>query len=247
MNARPTFSTLLAALAAASFARAADKPAAPATAKPSTPTTAAKPATPPAASAQAAEEDYAHGGQFDLRLEIVTGYKMLFRYDKSPRCAPYDYSKIPKDQQKFCGFGAAPQFGAAVGFSPIGFFEPFAFARLGLTSGEAERTNMGKAVIAGAGARLYTMSDAAFKFFFSPWVGFDWTSGPVDPLDDGDAKIGIVPGAYRTDFLVGLGIGPQYDISKYFGVYMSGGLTFGVLRSLGATADLSFGIQLRAP
>jgi hypothetical protein len=206
------------------------------------PAPAPKPAAPP-------DEDYAHGGQFDVRAEAVFGYKMLFRYDKSPRCAPYDFTpgKNPKDQQKFCGFGAAPQIGVAIGFSPIGFFEPFAFARFGLSSSETERTNMGKAVLAGAGMRLYTMSDAAFKFFFSPWIGFDFTHGPVDPNDAGDSLLQIVPGSYKTDLLVHLDIGPQYDFSKGFGAYVSGGLTFGVLRYLGATADLSIGIQMRAP
>ena len=32
----------------------------------------------------------------------------------------------------------------------------------------------------GVGARLYTMSDSRFKIFFSPWLGLDSTSGPLE-------------------------------------------------------------------
>ncbi len=53
--------------------------------------------------------------------------------------------------------------------------------------------------------------------------------------------------SYRTDLLAHLDIGPQYDFSRGFGVYLSGGLTFQMLRYLGASADLTLGVQMRAP
>ena len=86
------------------------------------------PATPaPAPSANRPKTIYGHRGKFNLRAEFLTGYQMLFRYDKSPRCAPYNYEKSASDQQKFCGFGAAPALGLALGFSLVDFFEPFVF------------------------------------------------------------------------------------------------------------------------
>jgi hypothetical protein len=196
-----------------------------------------------ASAAQAADPSYAHGGQFNARVEGVFGFKMLFRYDKSPRCAPYEDKK---EQQKFCGFGAPPAIGVALGFAPVGFFEPYLFGRFGLGN-EREQTNLGKMVLVGAGVRLYTMSDSAFKIFFAPWLGFDFTSGPVDPEDPAERALGLNSDSYRTDFLVGLQIGPQYDVSKWLGIYAAGGLSFDVLRYLGAVMDLSFGVQLRAP
>jgi hypothetical protein len=209
----------------------------------------------PEAKAESSEDNFGHHGQFNVRADFVTGYRMLFRYDKSPRCAPYDYAKPPADQQKFCGFGAAPGIGVAVGFAMVDFFEPFLFARFGLAD-EADRTNQGKFVQLGVGARLYTMSDSRFKIFFAPFLGLDLTNGPVFPIGPGargnpgvdDAAIGKVTSeSYRTDILAHLDIGPQYDISRAFGVYFSGGLTFQMLRYLGASADLTLGVQMRAP
>jgi hypothetical protein len=210
----------------------------------------------PEAKPETGEPDLGHHGQFNVRGEFVTGYRMLFRYDKSPRCAPHDYSKGPADQQKFCGFGMAPGIGVAIGFSMVDFFEPFLFGRFGLTD-EADHTNQGKFVQVGVGARLYTMSDSRFKIFFAPFVGLDLTSGPVFPIGvgprgnpgaDDAATVGKVTNdSYRTDLLAHLDIGPQYDISRAFGIYLSGGITFQMLRYLGASADLTLGLQMRAP
>jgi hypothetical protein len=228
----------------------ADKAAAPADAKkPSTASKEARPvsSTTPAAapSADAPDADLGHRGQFDIRLEFVTGYRMLFRYDKSPQCGPYKPNASASDQQKFCGFGMQPNLGLAVGFAPVDFFEPFAFVRFGLS--DETQTNSGKAVLAGAGLRLYTMSDSRFKIFFSPWLGLDFTDGPKDLQYPGDAQLGVTPESYRTDLLVHLDVGPHYDFSRGFGIYANGGLTFGMLRSLGANAELALGVQLRGP
>ena len=222
--------------------------------KPAEPSSLPLKAPGPTAEGEAPDDDLGHRGQFHLRAEFLTGYRMLFRYDKSPRCAPFDYNKQPADQQKFCGFGAAPAVGLAVGFSAIDFFEPFVFARLGLGN-EADRTNQGKLVQVGVGARLYTMSDSRFKIFFAPMIGLDLTGGPVEPIGSGtrgspgvdDSFANVKPESYRTDIIAHLSVGPQYDISRMVGVYLSGGLTFQMLRYLGASADLAIGVQLRAP
>jgi hypothetical protein len=220
--------------------------------------TSTKPPSPAPAlapSAEVPEETYGHAHQFNFRTEFLTGYRMQFRYDKSPRCAPWNYDKPNRtDQQKFCGYGAAPGLGIALGFALLDFFEPYVMMRFGL-SNEASQTNSGKLLQVGAGARIYTMSDSRFKIFFSPWLGVDLTEGPVYPIGTGargdpgadDSLAGVENASYRTDLLVHLDIGPQYDLSKGFGIYMSGGLTFQMLRYLGASADLAIGVQLRAP
>ena len=109
------------------------------------------PPPPPLPLQRTPEDDLGHAGQFNLRAEFVTGYQMLFRYDKSPRCAPYNYDKTASDQQKFCGFGAAPALGLALGFSLVDFFEPFVFARFGL-SDEARSDQPGQASAGGRGS-----------------------------------------------------------------------------------------------
>jgi hypothetical protein len=179
---------------------------------------------------------------------------MLYRYEPSPRCAPFDTGKTAADQQKFCGYGSAPAVGLAVGFSLVDFFEPFAFTRLGLAN-EAARTNQGRLMQVGFGARLYTMANSRFKIAFTPWLGIDTTAGPLEPIGSGtpgtpgydDALAKVKPGSYKTDILAHFGIAPQYDFTRGFGVYVSGGLTFQMVRYLGASADVAIGIQARAP
>src|SRR5437868_650808 len=161
---------LVLAVVLASFpiaARAAEtKPAAPAAKPKDAPKSPDAKVAAPEAKTET-DDLFGHHGQLDVRAEFLTGYRMLFRYDKSPRCAPYDYAKGAADQQKFCGFGAAPGIGIALGFAMVDFFEPFVIGRFGLAD-EAARTNQGKFVQVAVGARLYTMSDSRFKFFFAP-------------------------------------------------------------------------------
>jgi hypothetical protein len=208
----------------------------------------------PAETGAPPEDDVGHHGQLHLRTEILTGYHMLYRYDSSPRCAPYDAAKSPKDQQKFCGYGAAPVVGLFAGFALVDNFEPFAFVRLGLAN-EAEQTNQGKLLQVGIGARIYTLARDHFKVFFSPWIGVDATTGPYEAIGSGtpgtpgydDAAAGVKTGSYKTDVLAHFDLGPQYDFSRGFGVYLAGGLTMQFVRYFGMSADLGIGIQARAP
>jgi len=41
--------------------------------------------------------------------------------------------------------------------------------------------------------------------------------------------------------------GPQFDFSRNVGLYLTGGITAGVIRSLHATLDLQLGLQGRLP
>jgi hypothetical protein len=200
----------------------------------------------PAGKQDDVEADLGHRRQLHIKTEFVTGYRMLFRYDKSPPCAPWKPGVGMTDQQKFCGFNMPPHLGLSAGFAILDFFEPFAFVRFGL-SNEADHTQSNKSFVAGVGTRLYTMSDSRFKIFFEPWIGIDSTSGPVDEDDPRFVEYRTQASWYKTDTLVHLGIGPQYDITRGVGIYAYGGLTAYVLRYLGANAEVSIGVQLRAP
>jgi hypothetical protein len=205
-----------------------------------------KPAKAPTPERQAPDSDLGHRRQLHVEAEFVTGYRMLFRYDKSPPCAPWAQGKGLTDQQKFCGFNMPPNIGIAAGFAILDFFEPFGFVRFGL-SNEAEHTQSNKSFIAGIGARIYTMSDSRFKIFFAPWIGLDTTTGPVDSNNPNFAPYGAQSSWYKTDTLVHVGIGPQFDITRGVGIYAYGGLTAYMLRYLGANAEAGIGVQLRAP
>lgn len=187
------------------------------------------------------EDDFGHGQQGSLRVGVMLGYKMDFRYPNSPFCAEhYDEAKSAEDQIKTCGFGAPPAMDLALGFAIIDSIEPFVFTRLGLT-GET-RTDTNPLFLLGAGVRIYTMADSRFKLFFEPAVAYEG--------EGGKNTAGFSHGhtlEYKKDMVFHLGIGPQYDFAKNFGAYINSGLDVGVLRSISATLLLNIGVQGRLP
>jgi len=188
-----------------------------------------------------ADEQFGHGMQFGLRSDIVGGYRMIFRYDKSPFChTPKNVAD--KDEQKFCGNGAPMAVDVALSFGVVDFAEPYVWARFGL-AGEAS-TNTKALTAFGAGARIYTMSDSKFKIFVEPAVGMEVEGGAGNAqwrFDNGTTP------DYKTDFLFHLGVGPQYDFARAFGIYVNAGMTTGVLRYIHTELELSLGAQVRVP
>lgn len=190
------------------------------------------------------DDTYGHGLQVGLRGAFLGGYKMVFRYDQSPLCKEPDLAKPAKDQQKFCGFMGSPTLDLALSFAPLGSIEPFLWARFAL-DGESQ-TNTNALKVFGAGLRVYTMSDSRFKVFIEPAIGLAAESGAGN-VDFTFPADGTYNPEYKSDLLFHLGIGPQYDFAKAFGIYLHGGMAVGVLRSLNATLEFGGGIQLRAP
>ena len=192
-----------------------------------------KPASP------AANDAYGHRMQFGLRVGLVGGYNMVFRYDQSPLCGPYDTSKSLNDQQKFCGHAAPLALEIAASFALLDFLEPYLFARLGLT-GESQTDTLPIKVV-GAGARIYTMSDSAFKIFIEPALGYEFEGGAGTVSHPGYAP------QYKKDLLIHLAAGPQIDLARYVGLYLDAGLTTGILRGIHTTLELHGGVQARFP
>jgi opacity protein-like surface antigen len=191
---------------------------------------------------EVADQKFGHGMQVGLRAGIVGGYRMIFRYDKSPFCHAKDPNKGDKDQQKFCGNGAPPALDLALSFGVLDFAEPYLWARFGL--GGESSTNTKALTAFGAGARIYTNSDSKFKVFVEPAVGVELEGGAGNPawkFQDGSAP------DYKTDFLFHLGVGPQYDFARAFGAYVNFGLTTGVLRYIHTEVEGSLGVQVRVP
>jgi len=185
-----------------------------------------------------AEKQFGHGGQAGLRLALNGGYRMIFRFDKSPLCAAYDETKEPRKQQKFCGHVAPFALDLALSFAPFDSVEPYLWARFGL-AGEDE-THTDPVVILGAGVRLYTMSESAFKIFIEPAFGMELESG-----DDPIAEAHGLQLEYKTDVLFHAAAGAQVDVSENFGFFLDAGLTTGVLRAIHSTLEVNLGVQGR--
>ncbi len=190
-----------------------------------------------------AEEDFGHAMQLGLRAGLAGGYRMIFRYDKSPFCRSPDRAKSDKDQQKFCGHGAPLAVDVALSFAPLDFAEPYLWGRFGL-AGEAE-TNTNALVAFGAGARIYTMSDSKLKIFVEPAVAVEVEGGAGNRAWNFATTQGQPE--YKTDFLFHLAVGPQYDFARAFGVYLNAGLTTGVLRYIHTELEIAGGVQVRLP
>jgi opacity protein-like surface antigen len=180
-----------------------------------------------------------HAGQFGLRAGLVGGLRMIVRYEKSTYCRAFDPLKAPADQQRFCGHLAPFSLDFGLSFGVADFFEPFVWGRFGL--GAEEQTDTNPIVVIGAGARLYTMSDSLVKVFIEPAVALEFEDG------QGNAPWASVEDAYPTDLVFHLAAGPQFDVSRNFGVYVTGGVTTGVIRSIHTSLDLQVGVQGRYP
>jgi hypothetical protein len=187
--------------------------------------------------------DFGHIGQFGVRVDMVAGYRMIFRYDDSPFCTePENLNEPFTDQQKVCGHGAPLAMDVAVSFAPLDSIELFAWGRFGLT--RETQTDTDAVTAFGAGLRIYTMSEAKLKIFVQPAVGMSFEGGGDNPV--WQSYPGFKP-SYKSDLLFQLAVGPQYDFNRYFGLYASGGLTVGVLRALSANLEGTLGLQGRLP
>ncbi|HEV8551473.1 MAG TPA: hypothetical protein VGQ57_20640 [Polyangiaceae bacterium] len=188
----------------------------------------------------AGDDAYGHMGQFGLRAGLVLGYRIVLRYgDDSPYCSAPKPEKPVADQQKFCGYGAPLATDLGLSFGVLDFIEPFVWARFGLAADTHTDTNPLKLV--GAGVRLYTMSDAAFKIFIEPAVGLELEGGR------GSAAWTTNDPKYSKDFVFHVAAGPQLDFHKNFGAYVTGGISMAVVRSLAASLELNIGVQGRLP
>ena len=187
-------------------------------------------------------EAFGHGGQFGLRVGLIAGYRMIFRYDDSPYCRPYDPMKPESEQAKSCGHAAPLATEFALSYGLIDFLEPYVWLRLGLSA--EEETNTQPVQILGLGTRLYTMSDSAFKIFIEPAIAYEFEGegDHPDPL----APPGYDPN-YSKDLVFHLGIGGHYDFHKNVGAFIDGGVTTGVLRGIHSELEVQLGFQGRYP
>ena len=180
-----------------------------------------------------------HKKQFGLRVGLVLPYRMILRYEDSPYCHAWMQDKSANDQPKFCGFLGPLALDLGLSFAASGSLEPFVWARFGLAA--EKETSTAALVIVGAGARVYTMADEAFKIYVEPalGVGLEGEGKITDSRLDGKK--------YGTDLLLHFAAGPQFDLHKNFGVYADAGITVGVLRSLSASLEAKLGVQGRLP
>lgn len=184
------------------------------------------------------DDDYGHLGQFGLRVGLNGGLRMVLRYDESPLCREFDPAK-GDDQPRFCGHMAPFAVDLGLSFALLDWVEPFAWARLGL--GPEKETDTKALLVFGAGVRIYTMSDSAFKIFLEPAIGLEFEKGRGTP------SYQINDPQYKQDFVFHLAGGPQLDFSRNVGAYVSFGVTTGVVRAIHSSLDAQLGVQGRYP
>lgn len=185
------------------------------------------------------DDTFDHGRQFALRAALVAGYRVVARYSDSPYCRDPDRSIAREEEQKVCGHAAPLALDLGLSYGLFSSLEPFLWARFGLSA--EQETNTDPLLILGAGVRLYTMSDSAFKIYIEPAVGVELEGEAGDP-DWSD-----VSSRYKTDLVLHLAAGPQLDLAKNVGIYADAGITAGIVRAFHAGMELKLGVQVRLP
>jgi hypothetical protein len=199
-----------------------------------------------ATNGSAADPDFGHQGQFGVRLGLAWGYRMVFRYDESPLCRKPDPTNPFEEQQQFCGHSGPFALDTGLSFAIVDSIEPFVWGRFGL-GGEAE-TNTAPVLILGAGLRIYTMSDSAFKIFVEPAVGFGLEGDAGDEAFERNPNgLAWQQPEHERELLFHLAAGPHWDFHENFGAYLTGGITAGIVRSINASLELQLGVQGRIP
>ncbi len=181
-------------------------------------------------------EDFTHGFRFGLRMGVVGGLRMVFRYSgDSAFCKQPE--KDPGEAQKFCGHQAPYGLESALSFALTDSIEPFFWGRFGL-SGELE-TNTKPVRMLGIGTRIYSMQDSRFKIFFEPAVAWETEGGGNQPR--------YQKFDYPRDLALHLGGGLQVELHELVGVFLDAGMTTGVIRSLNSNLEVQVGLQGRTP
>lgn len=177
---------------------------------------------------------YGHQGQFGLRSNLALGYKVMLRFDDSPPCDPPDL--VTQEEKQVCGFATPPALDFGLSFALFDSLEPYLWFRMGL--GEPEKTFTAATRWAGAGVRIYTMSDTQLKLFFDPAVAIAF---------EGAASGAPATANYDTDFVGHVHFGLQYDFLQQLGVYFSAGPNVTFVRAIGTEFEAAVGLQVRGP
>jgi hypothetical protein len=192
--------------------------------------------TAPAGEAKPAPVDFGHARRFGLRLGVLGGMRMVFRYsDASAWCQ--EPSKDEGEPQKFCGHQAPYALDGGLSFALADKLEPFLWGRFGFS--RERQTDTDPVRLLGAGIRIYSMSDARLKVYFEPAVGWELEGGGRSPAYQGFA--------YENDLAFHLGGGLQVEVHENVGAFLSFGMTTTVIRSLGSHLGVQLGLQGLAP
>lgn len=195
-------------------------------------TTAPKDGAEPAAEPEA--PTFGHQGQFGLRSNLALGYKVMLRFGDSPPCDPPTLTT--EEEKQVCGFATPPALDFGLSFALFDSLEPYLWFRMGL--GEPEKTFTAATRWAGAGIRIYTMSDSQLKLFFDPAVAVAF---------EGAASGAPTTANYDTDFVGHVHFGLQYDFLEQLGLYFSAGPNVTFVRAIGTEFEAAVGLQVRGP
>lgn len=192
--------------------------------EPSKPAPGAEPTKPKEEARAAAKKGLSHKYQFGVAARAGTGYRIIAPYHE-------EYCGDRKDDggnKSVCGSRQKVWLELSPSFGVSQSLELLVDVRLYL---ESDFTNT-KAFFIAPGLKYYTDPDDIFKFF---------ASGQL-VLENQDMGTG---GPKSFDLGIRSALGLQFDILRYVGLYVQGGVTIAFLRWLTFTVDFGGGVQVR--
>lgn len=166
-----------------------------------------------------------HRGQVTLRAGISEGYRFTIRYEDRGGVDPCD-----DGENKFCTGLSPLMLDATLGIGATRTLEFEARTRLGLlTDFDGSRP-----LQVGLGLRTLSDPEGPLKFVLAAAMFLDVTSDRRRAGGD-------------FDLILRAEEGLQYDINRWFGVYLTAGESFGLMRNFSCVVDANLGVQFRAP
>jgi hypothetical protein len=192
--------------------------------EPSKPAPAAEPTKPKEEARAAAKKGLSHKYQVGVGVRAGTGYRIIAPYHE-------EFCGDRKDDggnKSVCGSRQKVWLELSPSFGVTSSLELLVDVRLYL---EEDFTKT-KAFWIAPGIKYYTDPDSIFKFFASGQLVFE-----NQDMGSGGPK--------SFDFGIRSALGLQFDILRYVGLYVQGGVTIAFLRWLTFTVDGGGGVQVR--
>jgi hypothetical protein len=196
--------------------------------EPTEPGKSTEPSKPPEKTQSAAKRSLSHKYQIGLAARAGTGYRVIAPYHDE-FCGQWD-KEVGGDKKSVCGSRQPVWLEISPSFGVTSSLEILVDVRIYLENLDESLTKS-RGYFFAPGIKYYTDPESFFKFFATGQVVFENQDygGTVSSFDVG----------------IRSAIGINFDIVRYVGLYLQGGIILGLNRWMTFTVDFGAGFQVR--